>query len=61
MCIYDVLINVAILSVKEFKIKKKAFKFVLFASTVKTIRNLLIYFHLRFSFCWYGSRAFLLL
>lgn len=50
MCIYDALTIVAILSVKELKKKKKALKCVFFASTVKTIRNLFIYFQLCASF-----------
>lgn len=49
MCIYDALTTVVILSVKELK-EKKAFKCVFFASTVKTIRNLFIYFHVCSSF-----------
>lgn len=51
MCIYDALTIVLILSVKELKKKKKkALKCVFFASTVKTIRNLFIYFQLCASF-----------
>lgn len=54
VCIYDIFLFFLWKSLRL----KKAFKFVLFATTVKTIRNLFIYFHLCSSFCWYGLRPF---